>query len=291
MKITTFIAAITLFLEVAPCFADTLATFHVQDGQSGYPCNQTIIGSSGREYTLHLSQDSNGWSLDFIVNHVADKVSEFFDQSGLQDSTSLANRFQTLTLNGQNVQFGSVMLDAVQKSELGDKTALKFSVETKYYITKALDAMQYGKVDVSRLFSLDGAQQPIGLFRSCAQKAMGSNTDNTANFNARSAFKVFFDNNLSNWISAGVQANTCGVASFGDEDINKTIDRAAEAFYPGILNILKRRSFKKGLQTEIAIAKMDGAEKAMNNCLAAETLFTGYSDVIDKAITSASGDN
>ncbi|MBL4751660.1 MAG: hypothetical protein JKX71_13965 [Amylibacter sp.] len=80
----------------------------------------------------------------------------------------------------------------------------------------------------------------------------------------------------------------CNARHYDDQVIEEVIAQAADAFYPGILNILKRREYRKDMTTRISHPKFMGSIKAMNgNCILAGRLADASRAPVDRSIEAA----
>ena len=106
-----------------------------------------------------------------------------------------------------------------------------------------------------------------------------------AEYDYRDRLRSIFEDSFETWISHSAQAEACLRGRLDEKEIEAVADQAAKAFYPGILNILKRRSYVDDLKSKVPLAKLKG--RTGGSCLMAGQLADLSRLPMDEAIDAA----
>ena len=106
-----------------------------------------------------------------------------------------------------------------------------------------------------------------------------------AEYGYRDKLRSIFEDSFETWISHSSQAEACLRGRLDEKEIEMVVDQAAHAFYPGLLNILKRRSYTNDLMSKVPFAKLKGLTGG--SCLMAGQLADLSRLPMDKAIEAA----
>jgi hypothetical protein len=99
---------------------------------------------------------------------------------------------------------------------------------------------------------------------------------------------MIFEGAFENWIKSMARAEHCLAARFDDDAMSKVVHAAANAFYPGILNLRKRREYRDDLMGMLPMAKLSGMIDAKaEGCLMASRLADVSRIPVDRAIEEA----
>lgn len=255
------------------------------EDRSGYPCVATLNTDAGKSVTLQLSDYKDVWSLKLIVSDRATVYRRFFDSRGLRDKGAFDTAFEGVRIGERSLDFNDTVFFEVQRKDVDEKTTGIFSVDEQHNVTRALEAMVDDGIEIQGLVSLDGTAMVLSEFRSCSYAAMGLQEGARVETDFRAEYRMIFEDAFENWIASMARAEHCLVARFDDDAVSKVIDAAADAYYPGILNIRKRNEYRGDLDGKLPIAKLSGMVAAKTEgCLFASRLADVSRIPVDGAI-------
>lgn len=275
-------------LSCTSAIAAPLSSSETLDGKSGYPCFEEMTSASGQEFTLQIYQDDGIWSLKLFVGDIWAKVGDVFKASGYVDEKKVDRAFPEYLIGDKRFEVDRTWLPLAQRKELGPRSVLLLEIKTKRSISAALDAMDAGTISVPRLGELEAAAEPMTRFAQCARKEIGLTKGTPVAYDARARYQILFEKNLKDWLAAGFTADACGQRRFSEADARGLISRAADAFFPGLLNVMKRRDYVKKQDFAISLGQTDGAIAAYKgNCMGSGMLHDVSQDVMEEIVTSA----
>lgn len=268
--------------------AAPLSKSETLDGQSGYPCFEEMTASSGQEFTLQIYQDDGIWSLKLFVGDIWTNVGDVFKPNGFVDDDKVDLAFPEYLIGDKHFEVDRTWLPLAQRKDLGPRSVLLLEIKTKRSISAALDAMDAGTISVPRLGALEDAAEPMTRFAQCARKEIGITKGAPVAYDARARYQIIFEKNLEDWLDAGFTAEACGQRRFSEEDARDLFSRAADAFFPGPLKIMKRRDYVKKQDFAIALGQTNGAIAAYKgNCMGSGMLHDASQGVMEEIVRSA----
>lgn len=283
----TSIPLILLFSSGA-ALCETASGYELSEGKSGYPCFLEVETDAGKKITLQLSDYKDTWSITFVVSDRASIYRQFFDAQGLRDEDALTAAFQKVIVGGTPFNIHEASLLEVQQIDVSEKTTAFFRISEQHNVAATLEAMDQDGLEITGLFKLDGALEAMGAFKACSYDAMGLESGERVETDFRSEYRMIFERSFESWVTSMSQAEQCLAGRFDDVAVEEVINAAADAFYPGILNMMKRGSYRDDLEGRLPIAKLSGmADAKTNGCLMANRLAEIAKMPVDRAIEAA----
>jgi hypothetical protein len=283
----TSIPFILLFSSGA-ALCETVSGYELSEDKSGYPCFLDIQTDAGKKITLQLSDYKDVWSINFFVQGRASTYRQFFNTHGLHDGDAFTTAFPKISVGGTAFDLYEASLFVVQQSEVGEDTSGLFSISEQHNVAAALEAMNQDGLEITNLFELDGTLEAMSAFRACSYDAMGLESGERVETDFRAEYRMIFERSFESWVTSMSQAEQCLAGRFDDVAVEEVINAAADAFYPGIFNMMKRGSYRDDLEGKLPIAKLSGmADAKTNGCLMANRLAEMAKMPVDRAIEAA----
>lgn len=285
--------SVSLFL-VAMVFAanqaspDTIASYELKNDSSDHSCHMTTALSGGKGPTLQISQYKGVWSLSVYVSDRSNVYRNYFDSRGLRDTDGFNKSFGTLRVGQKTFEFHEVDLMEVMKEGVDEKTVAIFKVNEKHNVSPILNSMDSGLFSIPGLVDVSDSSEPIGEFRSCAFEALGIREGERVETDYRAEYRMIFEGSFEMWIKSMARSEACLSGRFDEDAVDEVINRAASAFYPGLLSMGKRSEYKDDLKRGISIAKLTGYTDAkVDGCMMSDQLAEMSLLPVEKSIESA----
>lgn len=279
-------AILILIAQVAA--GETVTGGEFFEDRSGYPCFATLHTDADKSVTLQLSDYKDIWSLNIVISDRASVYRRFFDSRGLRDNDAFEDALGGVRIGEHSFDFNDTSLFEVQRQDVDEKTAAIFSIDEQHNVARALEAMEDDGVEIQGLVSLDGTAEAVSDFRSCSYAAMGLQVGERVETDFRSEYRMIFEGAFDNWVTSMARAEHCLAARFDDEAVSEVVDAAADAFYPGILNLRKRSEYRGDLEGMLPLAKLSGmTDSKTEGCLMAGRLADLSRMPVDRAIKEA----
>lgn len=282
--------AIACFASIANLAAgESVEEHELFKNRSGYPCVIDIRTDEGNTLSLQLSDNKNIWSLGVNISNREEVYREFFDAEGLYDRESFETTFRLFRIGERTVDFHKASLFEVnERDDIDEKTIAVFSINGKHSVTKALTAMSADGLQIEGLVSVDDTVDALNDFRFCSYAALGLEIEERVESDTRAEYRVVFERAFENWVESMAKAEQCLVALFDDDAVNKVIEEAAAAFYPGTDNDGRRSSYREELNDMLPFAKRSGMIDARTgSCAVAGTLADMAQVPVDRALQKA----
>lgn len=101
-----------------------------------------------------------------------------------------------------------------------------------------------------------------------------------------------FKETLAIWVAASVRLDSCTFKSNSDQEIEKVVNSAADAFYPSFFSWWSRKSFREELMTTVAFARVTGdADAVTKGCFGVDIVEHMGREVVDQMIKDTAQDN
>lgn len=264
------------------------AKFTAGNGGSDYACSVLMTGSSGTVMSVTLSDYKDIWKLVFFVSGNPDEVVPYFDDNGLADRDRFRAKIPEVQVGGTAFRLTDANILEVQRSKVDNETTSIFELETRHRVASALDTMQKDGISFGRFASLSQTVEATTEFRACALAALELAPGETVELDFREEYRLVFEPSFERWVAAMARAESCLVARFDDAEIESVAEKASSAFYPGVLNTLKRRAYKEDLMGGLPFSKLAGSvDAATDGCLMAASLVEMSRLPVDGAIRAA----
>ncbi|SHH48139.1 hypothetical protein SAMN05444003_3315 [Cognatiyoonia sediminum] len=277
-----------LIVSAEAAVGEIVAGGEFYEDRSGYPCFATLNTDAGKSVTLQLSDYKDVWSLTFIISDRASVYRRFFDSRGLRDEGAFEDAFEGVRIGECSFDFNDTSLFEVRRQDVDEKTAGIFSVDEQHNVARVLEAMADDGIEIEGLVSLDGTATVLSEFRSCSYAAMRLQEGERVETDFRAEYRMIFEGVFENWVTSMAQAEHCLATRFDDDAVSEVIDAAADAFYPGILNVRKRSEYRENLDGLLPMAKLSGMVDAeTEGCLMAGRLADVSRMPVDRAIEEA----
>lgn len=276
-------------LSAGAAKSETVTTIEHSINRNGFPCFATLSTDANKKITLQLSDYKDVWAINFIISDRASIYRRFFDSQGLRDENAFADAFSEVRIGESTFDFNSISLFETSLHDVDEKSAGIFSIEEQHNVARALEAMASDGVNIEGLVSLDGTVEALSEFRSCSYTAMGLQEGEQVETDFRAEYRMIFEGAFENWVTSMAKADHCSAVGFDEGAVSEVVDAAADAFYPGFLNLRKRSEYRDDLVGMMPIAKLSGMVSATTEgCLMAGRLADVSRLPVDKAIEEAS---
>ena len=280
---------IGLFMMLADVAAgETVVAQEFFEERSGYPCFATLRTDAEKSIIMQLSDYKDVWSLNFVISNRSAVYRRFFDSNELRDEEAFGEAFEAVQIGKRNINFNETSLFEVQRKDVDENTVGIFSIDERHNVAQALEAMMDDGIEIQGLVHLNGTADALDEFRSCSYAAIGLSEGERVKTDYRAEYRMIFEDAFENWIKSIARAEYCMVARFDGEAVSSVVERAAEAFYPGVLNIKKRWEYRADLERIIPLAKVSGMTDAHSEgCFMAGSFADLSRFPVDRAIESA----
>lgn len=280
--------AMVLTLIAGTAASETVTSAEFFEDRNGNPCFVTLNTDLGKSITLQLSDSKDVWSLNLIISDRASIYGRFFDSRGLRDGSAFEGAFDHIRIGERTFDLNDASLLEVQRQGVDEKSAGIFSIEEQHNVARALEAMADDGIEIQGLLSLDGTAEALSEFRSCSYAAMGLQEGKKVETDFRAEYRMIFERAFEDWVTGMARAEHCLAARFDDDAVTEVIEAAADAFYPGIFNLRKRREYRENLEGKLPLAKLSGmADARTEGCLMAGRLADVSRIPVDRAIKEA----
>lgn len=286
IRVTCLSAILMMFAGTV--MGETVTGSEFFKDRSGYPCFVTLNTDAGKSATIQLSDYKEVWSLNFVISDRASVYRGYFDKRGLRDEDAFAQAFGVVQIGENSFDFNDVSLFEVMREDVDEKSAGIFSLDERHNVVRALEAMSSDGLEIQGLVSFDGTATALNEFRSCSYAAMGLREGERVETDYRAEYRMIFENSFEAWVASMARAEQCLASRFNDDAVSEVIENAGNAFYPGVMNLLKRREYREGLEGRLPIAKLTGmADARTKGCLMARNLADMSKLPVDRAIEAA----
>lgn len=267
--------------------AETLTSHELQQNVSGYLCLLNMETAEGPEVSLQLSDYKDVWSVNILVQNAPDRFRRFFDERGLRDEEAWEEEFQQVLIGERTFDLHQTDLMEVQRSEVDERSFAVFRIAERHNVAAALNAMAIERLTIPQLVALPDTGGALAEFRTCASAAMGLEVGERVETDFRAEYRMIFERSFESWVEAGARAESCMQGRIRDAEIDAVIERAASAFYPGLLNYWKRDEYADGLRGRVPLSRLSGATAAMESCFMAGNLAEMSFMPVERAIEEA----
>lgn len=270
--------------------SEAVQSYSMTEDQSGYPCFLKLETAEETDVTIQLSDYKDIWSINVWVNNRPSIYRTLFtSRSSIPDSDALLERYSQIEFGGSSFDLVKAVLYEIGKQDVDRDTAAAFELAERHNVARALKGMREDGIVINGLIRLTNTTSPAQEFRTCAYEAMGLEVDEHVSTDFRAEYRRIFERSFEKWASSMSQAEHCLRGRFDDDLLAETIDLAADAFYPGLLNVVKRSEYRKDLERKIPLAKLRGMADAVGNgCLLANQLAKASRIPVEHAINAAS---
>lgn len=270
--------------------AETVDSFEMSENKSGYPCFLAIETSEDTEVTIQLSDYKDIWSINVWVNNRPEKYKTFFT-SGFSgpDSEAFYEAYNSIEFGGKSFDLHDATLFEFEVEDIDEKSAGSFELEERHNVGLVLKAMEADGISIPGLLRLSQTTSASKEFRNCAFSAMGLDEEQPISIDYRAEYRQIFEKSFETWIVSMARAEHCLIGRFDDKLLLVTISEAADAFFPGIFNVMKRREYKSDLERKVPLAKLSGMTDAMSEgCMMAAQLAKMSHIPVEQSISAAS---
>ncbi|RAZ83417.1 hypothetical protein [Cereibacter johrii] len=276
--------------SASSAYPESIKTYELKRDTAGYPCFLETTTDKGHRLTIQLSDHKDVWSLHFWVSGRPDIYRRYFDRNGMRDQDAIEKAYTEIKIGEHTFKIHETsFFYALRQSEVDEKTSLGLELKEKHHVAGALGSMDYDWFAIPGLITATNTSQAFSEFRQCSYDAMGLKPGERVEMDMRAEYRMIFEKSFKNWIASASTAESCLVSRVKKEDIEAVIDRAVSAFYPGIMNFMKRREYAEELNSTIALAQLGGSVDAMKKggCMMAGQLAEMSKMPVEKAIESA----
>lgn len=271
-----------------PAGAETISGHEVRKLDKGMPCLLTLRTGETWNTSLSLSYYKDVWSLDFDIDNRASVFSRFFDNLDFRDEAAFSAAFKGVRIGDVTFDFHNAELFEVQRKDVNEKTFASFDIAERHNVARVLEAMPADQLEIPGLLKLEGVSEALHEFRSCAYPALGLFEGQSVTIDHLAELRMIFERSFEPWVSRMARAEHCRMGTFDRQGVMEVIDAAADAFFPGNLNMRKRSEYRKDLSGRIPLAELDGMLDARTDgCLLAGVLANASRMPIDGAIEAA----
>jgi hypothetical protein len=251
-----------MVLSAGIAAAEIVTSSEFSKGNNRVPCSVDLNTDAGKKIDVLLSHNNDIWSLDLFVSDRASVYRRFFDNRGLRDEDAFSAAFSELRIGDRTFDFDEVTLFEVLQRDLDEETTGGFEIEEKHNVVPVLEAMANDGIEIQGLIALDGTADALREFRSCSYTSIGLQEGEKVRTDYRAEYRMIFEPAFETWISHMSRADSCFASQFDDDAVSEVVDAAANAFYPGVLNIGKRKEYKESFGLAVPLAKLSGINDA-----------------------------
>lgn len=289
MNFTRIFLILLIFPSIA--WSEEVVKFEVARNLNGRPCQVEFISDRGTKISLQVSEYKDVWSMSFWINNRADKFKSYF-QAGFSapDAEKFLNEFKEISFSGKEFQVdeGFIYSFGNGASSVDDRTQANLEIKLKHRVVAILKAMKDDGISVPGLIELSGTVEGSSKFRECAYAAFDLPIDSSLPVDSRAELRLIFEKSFKRWVESSSQAQQCMVGRLPDAEIEKIISTAADTFYPGMMNLMKRRDYRDQLTRMVPLARLSGMAAAKaDGCFMAGQLSQLSSLPMEQAIRAA----
>lgn len=274
-------------VAIADILEATLSDTTLKKDLNGHPCQLELTTVEGPEVTFQLSDYEDTWRINLFVKNVSSALIPFFDVNGLLDMDRFRRQVHTIELGGSEFRIAESFLYAIFRTDLNEESSAEFTIIDAHNVSGALKAMGKENIGVNGILSVS---TPVGAFedfQTCAFAAMDLLPETPVETDFRAEFRHIFERSFVLWIKEAARADACGQLRYDDGEVERIIDEAEDAFYPGTLLLSKRSAFRSELELAASSARTSGLVEGLSNCIMAEQMAEMSLSPVREAIRSA----
>ncbi|MFG6082128.1 hypothetical protein ACEUZ9_002771 [Paracoccus litorisediminis] len=285
------------FLPLCPAgtMAAEIASHEFKDEHD--QCTLRMEVASGPRLKLAAWKSSTDGvpNLELTSSNIVDELQPYLrtktviQNMQLLDSDAVEEALPGFTMGGRAFRADHVGFYGISRDMIDEKVWIEHRMETQKGVSEVLEALKQDGISVPGLYEkISGTAASVEEFRDCAYQKLGFDEGDTFDTDFRAHYRMAFEKALPLWIENLSWASSCGQMVYVDAEIDETLERAAGAFYPGILKGSRRSEYISSFGLPIATAKLSGTVKAMKDgCLAPGLLARTAKSLVEETITSA----
>lgn len=269
-------------------WAGDVTRFELKEEFHGYPCFLTLQTTDDPELTIQLSDYKDVWSLNFFVSHNPTAIKRLGTKNNIVNRDELLTNVPSVHLDDRSFPFHEANLFAAGSAPFDDSTPAIFELREKHNVAALLSQKDVQSISLPGLFEASNAHDALAQFRSCSMNAMGIKEGGKVDYDARAEYRMIFEKSFDEWIKSLAREEYCTLKSLDDARVDAIIQKATDAFYPGVRNFMKRRAYANDLSEKLPILKLGGmADGKANGCFMASETVTISAIPVQMAIEKA----
>ena len=277
--------SVALVLFAMPAFADEITSSKFEPDKSGYPCTVEANTNGDGKFAINLSHYKGVWKISFFPYNIHKQVRKYFDGQVI-DENRLQEDFKTLKVGGKT--FDVEVQSFVSAKSLNKDATVMFDVEAKHNVVRLIDAMKADGISFGDFGSYTDTATALEEFRQCSLSALQVADGELIEVDQREEYRMIFEDAFDNWIDVVGRADGCSVKTYTEDDVQKLVETAAGAFYPGVMNYFQRSEYVEEIMSQAKFSRSLGAMSAITEgCLMVRDLTEIGRVVLDGAIDAA----
>ena len=269
--------------------AKTVTDFTSHPNKFFADCTVKLYSNEKEIASFRLSKYKGVWGIRIAVLDTPHALLPFFKDNGFWDSEKFKDTLDIIKIGESTHRLtDAYFLGAMKREDISSTTTAFFEIKEEYPVTQALASMKADSFEIKGFIVAEGAGPALEAFRACSYEAMDITPDKIADRDYLVELRYMFEESFDDWIASVARAEACSVTASSSSKVDATIQKAASAFFPGVLNILKRRSYAEELRGKMPTARLSGINKALNSgCIMASKLATSSFLVVEQSIDAA----
>ena len=220
-------------------------------------CHLNITTESDRNVTLSTNYMDDTWQLWISPTVKKSTMEPYFDGDSFDDLDFELSVFQVHS--GEMDFFVHKVIWFVQhRSMLQDDRELSLITGGAHNVEAFVRNLDSGTIGATNLFTVTGLENGVSAFQQCVSRQMGPVPNFTSVEARRTDARFMFDRSFEQWVEYYVLSDHCSVGNYRAEAVEKYIDRAGDAFFPGLMNTLKRSTYTERLEKSASMGKLSG---------------------------------
>lgn len=262
MTLTALTASLlsTSALAVTP---EAVTESEFRENTENKSCRLDIKTDAGRKVGIRAEQSDDFWSVTLSSTMKAETMAPYYDDMGLYETFNFEVTVRSMYVGEQEVPITQSLWLSPMLSKLEDNSPLYLTVEGNHNVAAIARNLSTGEIKVENLFALTGLSDGVSAFQGCVQRHVGDAPSTSSTEALLFDTRLRFNQEFGYWVQNYAHAAKCNAVTYQQSKVDQYIDRAGDAFYPGILNIYKRYQYKDNLKDKASHNKTLGELSAL----------------------------
>ena len=241
-------------------------------GRAGHACFVRAETDAGTGVTFQLSDYTSTWQLRVFVSNRAEYYRSFA-AAGQIDRDRFRRAHDRYEIGAASIVVQDVFFPFTSLDEISDSSRAALEVSGFQNVAEVLMRMSGDRIVAPGLLDVTGLAPVFKAVRSCGVEAMGLKFGTRIAVRIRADYRMKFDALHTEVVEHLSTAENCGRRAPPWLTLAELEQRAAKAFFPGLLSFAKRASYARDLEYSRRLGTLRGVSGAIKgNCLVPGTL-------------------
>jgi len=220
-------------------------------------CQLNIATENGRNVTISTSYLDDTWQIWISPTVKASTMEPYFDGDHFDDLDFELSVFQVHSAERDFFVHDFIWF-AKRRSMLQDDRTLHLITGGAHNVEAFVRNLDTGTIGATNLFEVTGLEEGVPAFQQCVSRQMGAAPSSTSAEARRVDARLMFDQSFERWVEYYALADHCSIDNYKASLVERYIDRAGDAFFPGLMNTFKRNRYTERLEKNASMGKLSG---------------------------------